>query len=74
MTVLPVAISHGNLRITVGREEKSVATLDATEDEGTPLQRIVDMLNAVKATPDDVIAIIQALKAAGALQGEIILR
>ncbi len=74
VTVLPVAISHGNLRITVGREEKSVTTLDATEDEGTPLQRIVDMLNAVKATPDDVIAIIQALKAAGALQGEIILR
>jgi flagellar P-ring protein precursor FlgI len=74
VTVLPVAISHGELRITVGMEEQNVATLEARGSGGTPLQKIVDMLNAVKATPDDIIAIIQALKAAGALQGELILR
>jgi flagellar P-ring protein precursor FlgI len=74
VTVLPVAISHGDLRITVGQEERGVTTLEARESEGTPLRRIVNMLNAIKATPDDIIAIIQALKAAGALQGEIILR
>lgn len=74
VTVLPVAISHGELRITVGQEEKNVATLEARGGGGTPLQKLVDMLNAVKATPDDIIAIIQALKAAGAMQGEIMLR
>jgi len=74
VTVLPVAISHGNLRITVGQEERGVTAFEARESGGTPLQEIVDMLNAIQATPDDIIAITQALKAAGALQGEIILR
>jgi flagellar P-ring protein precursor FlgI len=74
VTVLPVAISHGDLRITVGQNDQNVATLDSAPKEGMPLQKLVDMLNAIKATPDDIIAIIQALKAAGALQGEVIMQ
>lgn len=72
--VLPVAISHGDLHIVVGNNDQSVATVDGEEKEGMPLQKLVDMLNAIKATPDDIIAIIQALKAAGALQGEIVMQ
>jgi flagellar P-ring protein precursor FlgI len=74
VTVLPVAISHGGLRITVGKDTQGVATLDPGQSKGMPLQKLVDMLNAIKATPDDIIAIIQALKAAGVLQGEIIMQ
>lgn len=74
VTVLPVAISHGDLRITVGQNEQGVASLEPNQKEGMPLQKLADMLNAIKATPDDIIAIIQALKAAGALQGEIVMQ
>jgi len=74
VTVLPVAISHGNLRIVVGQNERGAATLDPSQPKGMPLQKLVDMLNAIKATPDDTIAIIQALKAAGALQGEVVMQ
>ena len=74
VTVLPVVISHGDLTILVGGVEQNVAKMEARGGEVTPLQEIQDMLNAVKAKPEDVIAIILALKAAGALQGEVIVR
>lgn len=41
-------------------------------DEGTTLQAVVKALNALGATPRDIIAIMQALKAAGALRAEIV--
>lgn len=41
-------------------------------EEGTTLQAVVKALNALGATPRDVIAIMQALKAAGALRAEIV--
>jgi flagellar P-ring protein precursor FlgI len=37
------------------------------------VQDLVDALNAVGATPRDIIAILQAVKAAGALFGELII-
>jgi flagellar P-ring protein precursor FlgI len=74
VTVLPVVISHGDLTIVVGGVEQHVAKMAARGGEVTPLQEIQDMLNAVKAKPEDIIAIILALKAAGALQGEVIVR
>lgn len=41
---------------------------------GTPsVQDLVDALNAVGASPRDIIAILQAVKAAGALYGELII-
>lgn len=39
---------------------------------GTKLQTIVDTVNAIGAGPDDVMAILQALDQAGALNGELI--
>lgn len=41
-------------------------------EEGTTLQAVVKALNALGATPRDIIAIMQALKAAGALRAEIV--
>lgn len=40
--------------------------------EGTTLDAVVRALNALGATPRDIIAIMQALKAAGALRAEIV--
>jgi flagellar P-ring protein precursor FlgI len=41
-------------------------------EEGTTLQAVVKALNALGATPRDIIAIMQALKASGALRAEIV--
>lgn len=42
-------------------------------EEGTTLDVVVRALNALGATPRDIIAIVQALKAAGALKAEIVI-
>src|SRR5690554_5655252 len=57
------------------------STLDVDEEHsqftvlgGAPnVQDLVDALNAVGATPRDIIAILQAIKAAGALFGELVI-
>jgi len=38
---------------------------------GTSLQAIVDMINSIGASPDDIMAILQALDQAGAIDGEL---
>jgi len=42
-----------------------------TIPEGASIEEIIQGLNAIGATPRDVLAIIQAIKAAGALQSEV---
>jgi flagellar P-ring protein precursor FlgI len=44
-----------------------------TLDEGTTLESVVRAVNALGASPRDIIAIMQALKAAGALRAEIVI-
>jgi flagellar P-ring protein precursor FlgI len=93
--LLPVAIAHGSLQVTVktdfgvsqpapfsegetvvvpdstiGVEEgrsKSLVALRA----GTSLGDLVTGLNALGVTPQDLIAILQAVRAAGALQADL---
>ena len=40
-------------------------------DSGVNLQELVDGLNALGVTPRDLISILQAVKASGALQADI---
>jgi len=55
-------------------------TIEITEDdgelmvvkEGVNISAVADALNAIGATPRDLIAIFQAIKAAGAMQGELV--
>ncbi|MDR2503787.1 MAG: flagellar basal body P-ring protein FlgI [Deltaproteobacteria bacterium] len=88
-----VAVSHGNLEVTV-REGFDVSqpgpfsggstavtpntNIDQNEEvrrlnimEGATLQELVDGLNAVGATPRDVISILRTIKAAGALHAAL---
>jgi flagellar P-ring protein precursor FlgI len=44
-----------------------------TLPEGATIEAVVSALNALGASPRDIIAIVQALKAAGALRGEIVI-
>ncbi|MDI6751303.1 MAG: flagellar basal body P-ring protein FlgI [bacterium] len=72
------AISHGNLSISVA--EEGVAGKKQTKQErvlllkeGASVKDVVASLNAVGARPADVIAILSAMKASGALYAEIVI-
>ena len=58
-----------NEQVDVHENSAQLVTLQ----EGTTLDSVVRALNALGATPRDIIAIMQALKAAGALRAEIVI-
>ena len=76
-----VAISHGNLSLQVkGPEKNSQNSSSATLPKGDRVAvlkksanvgDLVKALNALGVTPKDLITILQTIKAAGALQGEL---
>jgi len=55
--IAAVAIAHGNIKVEVA--------------EGVTLGQLVEVLNAAGVSPRDFIAIVQAIKKAGALKAEI---
>ena len=63
------------LRSLTGKGEKQAARMAAWLDrqlpEGAKLADVVKALNSLGATPQDLLAILQAMKAAGALQAEL---
>lgn len=66
----PVAISHGDLSIQVGGEGGKKGSLQYVEKQST-LQDLVNALNSMGTTPDDLISIFQALKSNGALIADL---
>ena len=71
----PAPMSIGQTIVTPEQEvdvKEGDAKLVALQ-EGTTLDQVVRALNALGATPRDIIAIMQALKAAGALKAEIVI-
>ncbi|HUK35210.1 MAG TPA: flagellar basal body P-ring protein FlgI, partial [Vicinamibacterales bacterium] len=56
-------------RVDVNEQGGQLVTLE----QGTTLESVVRALNMLGATPRDIIAIMQALKAAGALRAELII-
>ena len=74
-TSQPAPLSQGQTVVTprteVDVEEREAKLVEL--DPGTTLGDIVNALNALGATPRDIIAIMQALKAAGALRAEIVI-
>jgi flagellar P-ring protein precursor FlgI len=74
-TSQPAPFSQGQTTV-VPRTELDVEEREAKLvelDTGTTLGDIVKALNALGVSPRDVIAIMQALKAAGALRAEIVI-
>ncbi len=77
--IAPIAIAQGSLSIAVSAQmdisenDKNAEDKGNTfyYDEGNTVKNIVKMLNAVGATPTDIISILQALKAANAVDAEI---
>ncbi len=94
VTVLPAAVSHGSLTVSIvesaqvsqpepfGRGETVVTPQSSVQLQqdggrmflfkgGTSLESIVRAVNAVGAAPGDIVAILEALKRAGALRAEL---
>ena len=81
VNISTVAISHGNLSLQVkGPENNSTTPANATAGKGARVAvlkksanvgDLVKALNALGVTPKDLITILQTIKAAGALQGEL---
>ena len=71
----PLPYSRGQTVVVPNRNvevEEGTAQLVSLQ-EGTTLDAVVSALNALGASPRDIIAIVQALKAAGALKAEIVI-
>jgi flagellar P-ring protein precursor FlgI len=74
-TSQPAPLSQGQTTVTprteVDVEEREAKIVEL--DTGTTLADVVSALNTLGVTPRDIIAIMQALKAAGALRAEIVI-
>jgi flagellar P-ring protein precursor FlgI len=84
--VSAVAVAHGALHLMVKSERESTLTETAEETtvrqsgtgnllalpEGANIAEVVDALNAIGATPHEMIAVLQMLRAAGALQADVV--
>ena len=71
--ISPVSIAHGSLTIQVGTakggkagELKSVVPLG-----GTTVGKLIETMNSLGVKPGDLVGILQAINAAGALQAEL---
>lgn len=67
-----VAVMHGDLKVTIS--EKGSVNSEGSGiviDEGASVDSLVKALNSVGATPKDIIAILEAMKAAGAIHAEL---
>lgn len=82
VTIEACAISHGNLSVIVSSDQPfggAEASVRLGEDgtnllnlkAGTSLADVVKALNSLGANPQDLLAILQAMKAAGALRAEL---
>jgi flagellar P-ring protein precursor FlgI len=66
-----VAISHGSLAVKVGDGKKGADEKVAVLDTGVSVGDLVQALNKLGVSPKDLITILQSIKAAGALHGEL---
>jgi flagellar P-ring protein precursor FlgI len=66
-----VAISHGSLSVKVGDGKKGSDEKVAVLDGGVNVGDLVQALNKLGVSPKDLITILQSIKAAGALHGEL---
>lgn len=68
-----IAISHGNLSVKVASKDSKNAVEEkvAVLDSGVSVGDLVQALNKLGVSPKDLITLLQSIKAAGALHGEL---
>ncbi len=75
----PSAVAHGNLSVVISEQSNGGTDIQVQQNNGTlmnvkestNLSDVIKSLNALGANPMDLLAILQALKAAGALKAEL---
>lgn len=73
--VSPVAVAHRGFQVEVGRRSRWAEPADAVQVlEGGTVDELVAALNAAGAGADDLVAILRAVAAAGALHGQLEVR
>ncbi len=79
VTISPIAITHGSINIKVEKDMYDVSQIRIDENQtgfkilqqGNVLRNLVNSLNALGTKPSDIITILQAIKAAGAISAPI---
>jgi flagellar P-ring protein FlgI len=72
VSISPVAIAHGNLSVVVNQGEDNESIGKTLELPGSStIGELVNGLNSIGASSNDLISILQSIKAAGALQAEL---
>ena len=66
-----VAIAHGGMSVKVGTGKTAAEEKVALLDGGASVGDLVQALNKLGVSPKDLISILQSIKAAGALNGEL---
>lgn len=66
-----VAISHGDLTVKVGNDKKKDGEAVVMVGRSPNVDDIVKAMNNMGVSPKDLITILQSIKAAGALQGDL---
>lgn len=71
-----VGLSHGNLTLKITEDKSKKSTVSADDkvtvlDAGANVGDLVQALNKLGVSPKDLISILQSVKAAGALHGEL---
>jgi flagellar P-ring protein precursor FlgI len=69
--ISPAAVSYNGFSVLVGAAADASAGSTVVLEAGSTIQTLVAALNAVGARPRDVMSIMEALKACGALQAEL---
>ncbi len=73
VNISKVSIAHGDLSIRVasGKDAKGEELKSVVSVEGTTIGDLVESMNALGVKPADLVGILQAVHAAGALQAEL---
>ena len=70
VTIADLVIAHGDLSIRVSKEKDAVGE-SLVNIKGATVGELVEGLNALGVTPKELTSILQAINAAGALNGEL---
>ena len=75
MRISRVAIAHGNLTVKIGKSKEAKDNGPTEEKvflvDGVSVGELVQTLNKLGVSPKDLITLLQSIKAAGALHGEL---
>jgi len=75
LTIGEATVSHGGITLTVGAMDTTAAAPNNLRmPPGTPVTRVASALHAVQASPAEIAEIFEALRAAGAIAADVVVR